>query len=83
MPDDAIPYADELVDEPITDDLPSITAEDIAHTVERLEVGRASDTYTLGLADLHVLMHLTPQEWQIVKRTPSALARILAPAAHA
>jgi len=84
-PDDQIPYPDEL-DPSITesDELPAITAEDIAHAVERLEAGRASGEYT-GMREsaLAVLAHLTVAQWHEVKRDPSLLPRILTPTAHA
>jgi len=84
-PDDQIPYPDEL-DPPITDgdEVLPITAEDIAHAVERLEAGRESGEYTaMRESDLIVLAHLTAEQWHAVKRNPSLLPRILTPTAHA
>jgi hypothetical protein len=84
-PDDQVPYPDEL-DPPITegDELPPITAEDIAHAVERLEAGRESGEYTgMRESDLAVLAYLTAEQWHAVKRDPSLLPRILTPTAHA
>jgi hypothetical protein len=83
--DEAIPFLDERPGEdPITDELPAITAEDIAHFAERLEAGHASGEYTsLRESDLDVLTHLTPEQWEAVKRNPPMLRRILVPSAHA
>jgi hypothetical protein len=66
------------------DELPPITTEDVAHFAARLEAGRASGEYTgLRESDLDVLTHLTPEQWEQVKRDPSMLQRILLPPAHA
>ena len=84
-PDDRVPYPDEF-DPPIRDgeEATPITAEDIAHVVERLEAGRAGGEYTeMRESDLAVLAHLTVEQWHEVKRTPSLLPRLLAPTAHA
>lgn len=68
----------------LPDSLPPITPEDVAHFVARLEAGRASGEYTgLRESDLDVLTHLTPEQWERVKRDPSMLQRILVPSAHA
>ncbi len=68
----------------LADELPPITPEDIAHFAARLEEGRASGEYTgLRESDLDVLTHLTPEQWEQVKRDPSMLQRILVPSAHA
>ncbi len=76
-------YPDELPGAPLTGDLPPLAEEDIARTAERLQAGRANDAYTLGPSDLHVLMHLTQEQWQVVKRDPLALTHILTPTARA
>lgn len=85
MSNDRIPYPDEI-DPPITDsdEASPITAEDIAHAVERLEAGRESGEYTeMRESDLAVLGQLTVEQWREVKRVPSLLSRILTPTAHA
>lgn len=84
-PDDRIPYPDEL-DPPVTecDEAMPITAEDIAHAVERLEAGRDSGEYTgMRESDLVVLAQLTEEQWRKVKHAPSLLPRLLTPTAHA
>lgn len=69
-------------DEPFT-----VSAEDIAHTVERLEVGRESGEYTsMRESDLIVLWkvgQLGQDQLDAVKRDPSLLPRVLTPTAHA
>ena len=83
--DERVPYPDEL-DPPIIEgeEAPPITAQDIAHAVERLEAGRASGEYTeMRESDLAVLAHLTMDQWREVKRNPTLLPRILAPTAPA
>jgi hypothetical protein len=82
---DHIPYSDEL-DPPTdgSDDVPLITAEDIAHLVERLEAGRDSGEYSgMRESDLAVLAHLNVEQWQEVIRNPSMLPRLVVPTAHA
>jgi hypothetical protein len=85
---DHIPYLDELA--PSIGDAaapPSITADDIAHAVERLEAGRASGEYTgFRESDLAVLWHvgqLGPDQVRAVRCDPSLLPRLLTPTAHA
>ncbi len=83
--DDRVPFPDEF-DPPIRDgdEAAPITAEDIAHVVERLEAGRASGEYTeMRESDLAVLSHLTVEQWREVKQTPSLLPLLVAPTAHA
>ncbi len=88
--DEHSPYPDEF-DPLMTDEEdaspPSITAEDIAHAVERLEAGQQSGEYTnLRESDLSVLWHvgqLGQDRLREVRRDPSLLPRILAPTAHA
>lgn len=84
--DEPIPYLDEL-DPPIMDDgedeVPLITAEDIARTQRRLEEGHDADAYHFGEMDLWVITRLTSDQWQQVKANPSVLTRVLAPTAHA
>lgn len=82
-PDEDIPYLDELYP-PESDELPPITAEDIAHTVERLEAGREVGEYTgMRESDLVVLAHLTTEQWRQARWNPSLLTQILMPTAHA
>lgn len=82
---DNVPFPDELPGQgPLTDELPPITDAEIAHFAERLEAGRARGEYTsLWESDLDVLTHLTPEQWEQVRRDPSVLQRILVPPAHA
>jgi hypothetical protein len=82
-PDDDIPYLDELYS-PESDELPPITVDDIAHTVERLEAGHEVGEYTgMRESDLVVLAHLTTKQWWQVRGNPSLLPQILIPTAHA
>ena len=81
-----IPYLDELYP-PSGDEAPSITAGDIAHTVERLEAGWANGEYTgMRESDLAVLWHvgqLGRERLHAVMRDPSLLPRLLTPTVHA
>lgn len=65
------------------DSLPPITAEDVAHAVERLEAGRESGLYErMRTSDLYVLGHLShlgEETYQAALRDPSQLPRLLAP----
>ena len=65
MHDDAqrdreVPYPYDLDDEPITNELPAITVEDIARVARPLERGRHTNSYHLGRDDFDVLMWLSP-----------------------
>lgn len=83
MPDDdRIPNLDDL-DAPMTDEVPSITAEDIMRTQRRLEEGHDANSYHFGEMDLWVLTRLSPDQWRRVKANPSMLTQVLAPTAHA
>lgn len=76
-------FLDEL--EPVitdADDLPPITAEDVAHAVDRLEAGRESGRYEhMRTSDLYVLGHLSQlgtETYHAALRDPSQLPRLLA-----
>jgi len=75
--DDVLSHSVEVVDE-----LPPITADDIAHAVERLEAGRESGEYTaMRTSDLYVLGHLSHRgqgQVEVVLRDPSLLPRLVA-----
>jgi len=70
---------DELNDEIVTDELPSITQEDVVRVIGKLEAGRATDSYTFGPADFDVFMYLRPGQWREVKDSPASLSDLLAP----
>jgi len=76
--DDVLSHSVEVID-----DLPPITADDIAHAVERLEAGRESGDYTdMRTSDLYVLGHLShrgQRQVEAVLRDPSMLPRLVAP----
>ena len=66
---------------------PSITDDDIAHAVERLEAGRENSDY-MGMreSDLAVLWHvgqLGQEQLRTVRCDPSLLLRLLTPTVHA
>lgn len=71
-------------DLPIDDDdeLPPITAEDIAHAVDRLEAGRESGLYDgFWMSDLYVIGHLTQlgrESYHAALRDPSQIPHLLA-----
>lgn len=64
------------------DSLPPITAEDIAHAVERLDAGRTTGLYEhMRTSDLYVLGHLSrlgEEAYEAALRDPSQLPRLLA-----
>lgn len=74
----------DTVDQPLGDEdsLPPITAEDVAHAVERLEAGRESGLYErMRTSDLYVLGHLSnlgEETYEAALRDPSQLPRLLA-----
>ncbi len=78
-PDDHSPYPYELSGETITDDLPSITREDVARVIAKIEAGRAADSYRFGPADFDVFMYLKRGQWREIERDPSSLMDLLAP----
>lgn len=78
-----IPYPDELFPQS-TDEPPSITVDDIAHTVERLEAGREAGEYTsMRSSDLEVLWRIPSGRWDDVRQNPSLLWQLVTPTVHA
>jgi hypothetical protein len=78
-PDDHSPYPYELSDEPVTDNLPPITREDVARVIGKIEAGRSTDSYRFGPADFDVFMYLKQGQWREIERDPSSLMDLLAP----
>ncbi len=70
-------------DEFVTDELPSITEQDVTRVIRKLEAGRATDSYTFGPADFDMFMYLSPGQWREVKDSPASLSDLLAPYTNA
>jgi hypothetical protein len=77
--DDGAPYPYELSNEPVADDLPPITREDVTRVIAKIEAGRATDSYRFGPDDFDVFMYLTQGQWRAAQCDPSSLMDALAP----